>query len=244
MNPSEAGRFWDNRADEDAMYFVDNRLEYGNPDTERFWADGLEDLDKLLQALSAELEPTDEVVEIGCGIGRLTRGLAARASSVRALDVSARMIEGAKRHNPSLDNVEWLVGDGESLAGIESDSADAVVSHVVFQHIPDARITLGYVREIGRVLRAGGWTAFHISNDPGVHRPRSRAARVRSALGGLLGRNRDWQVDPHWLGSHVEIPDLRATADEAGMDVERLVGEGTQYCGVLLRARPTAAPPG
>jgi SAM-dependent methyltransferase len=235
MRPSAARRFWDRRAEENAMYFVDNRLDYGDPDADQFWEAGLEDLDKLLRLLGAELRPTDEVVEIGCGIGRLTRGLASSAASVRALDISERMIEAAKQHNPALTNVEWLVGDGESLAGIDSESADAVVSHVVFQHIPDPAITLGYVREIGRVLRPGGWAAFQISNDPAIHRPRSKAAQARAAIAGVLGRDGDWRVDSHWLGSHVEIDDLRAAARDGAMGVERVIGEGTQFCGVLTR---------
>jgi len=32
------GRFWDERAREDAMFFVDDREPYGNADAERFWA--------------------------------------------------------------------------------------------------------------------------------------------------------------------------------------------------------------
>ena len=34
------GEFWDERAREDAFYFVDSRLDYGDPDVERFWAGG------------------------------------------------------------------------------------------------------------------------------------------------------------------------------------------------------------
>src|SRR5205823_740640 len=116
----DMARFWDERAREDPFFFIDSRLEYGRPDLERFWADGERDLELLLGAVGAELGPGDDVVEIGCGIGRLTRAVAARARSVRALDVSARMIELAREHNPQLANVEWIVGDGTSLEGVES----------------------------------------------------------------------------------------------------------------------------
>jgi hypothetical protein len=36
----------------------------------------------------------------------------------------------------------------------------------------------------------------------------------------------------------VDLDDLRETADEAGMDVERVAGEGTQLCLVRTRKRP------
>ncbi|HEX8646057.1 MAG TPA: class I SAM-dependent methyltransferase [Thermoleophilaceae bacterium] len=236
MSDPAARQFWNQRAEADAFVAVDSRLEFGSPDLERFWAGGEKDLDLLLAAVGAELEPGDAVVEIGCGVGRLTRVLAARAASVRALDVSERMLELAREHNPELPNVSWLLGDGTSLAGVDDSSADVVVSHVVFQHIPDPEITLGYVREIGRVLRPGGWAAFQVSNHPSVHQPRGRAGRVRDAVGRLL-RREPWHDNPYWLGSHIEIPALRAAAADGSMDLEGLAGEGTQYCIALTRRR-------
>lgn len=228
-------QFWDERAKEDAFYFVDNRIGYRDPDAEgRFWAGGVEDLDNLLRATEIEVRPTDRVVEIGCGVGRLTRVLSERAESVKALDVSAEMLEQARGHNGALANVDWVHGDGVSLAGIPDAHADLVVSHVVFQHIPEPAITLGYVREMGRVLKPGGLAGFQVSNDTTVHRPRARFGdRLRAAL----GRAPKGQTHAAWLGSAVEVDELRAAAAEGGMEVEKLVAEGTQYMLVRLRRR-------
>ena len=166
----------------------------------------------------------DDVVEIGCGVGRLTRPLARRARSVVALDVSPTMIERARRLNPELANVEWRAGDGTSLAPIPDGSASACVSHVVFQHIPDPGVTLGYVREMGRVSRPGGWAAFQVSNDPSVHAPPPMARRARARAAAVLGRGPRGQDDPAWLGSHVELDDLAAAAADGGMRIERSSG--------------------
>jgi SAM-dependent methyltransferase len=229
-----ARRFWDERAGEDPYFFVDNRLEYGEPDLERFWAQAEEDLRVVLDAVGVPVSSLAgaDVVEIGCGVGRLTRVLAQTAASVRALDVSPRMIELASEHNPSLEGVEWIVGDGTSLAGIESDSADACVSHVVFQHIADPAVTLGYVREIARVLRPGGFAVFQISNDPAVHAAR-RPLGARIAA--LARRGPRGQDHPDWRGSYTDLGALRAAAGDGGMRVERVDGEGTQWCIVLAR---------
>ena len=230
---SGMGEYWDERAREDALYFVDNRINYKDPaDEQRFWEMGRVDLDRVLDAAGVAIAPDDLVVEIGCGVGRLTRVIAERAASVKALDVSSEMLALAREKNPGLGNVEWIHGDGVSLAGIGDGVADKVVSHVVFQHIPDPQITLGYIREIGRVLKPGGVTAIHVSNDSAVHEQKpSLGDRVKT----MLGRGPRGQTHEAWKGSAVELDDLRAAAADGGMDVEQLTGEGTQYMIVRLR---------
>lgn len=227
--------FWDARARENAMYFVDNTLDYRDPDIERFWHEGERAVQVILDAVGARIEPGYHVVEIGCGVGRLTRALAAQAASVTAFDVSPEMLERARSAHPDLDTVRWVQGDGTSLAGIADASADVCFSHVVFQHIPDPAITLGYVREMGRVLRPGGWAVFQVSNDPAVHRPRGLWGYLTRRLLAALGRAPRGQDAPAWLGSAVDLAELRATAEGAGMSMERVTGEGTQFCFVLLR---------
>jgi SAM-dependent methyltransferase len=226
-------QFWDARAREDAFYFVDSRLQYSAPDEEAFWAGGVQALDTLLGALEVELASEQVVVDIGCGLGRLTRPLAARTARVIALDVSQEMLTRGQELNSTLVNVEWVHGDGESLRPINDSSVDACVSHVVFRHIPDSAITLGYVREIGRVLRPGGFAAFELSNDPTPHQ-RGRV-RPRARVAALLGRAPRGQDDDAWLGSYVDLAALRVVAGEAGLQVQRTVGEGTEFCAVLLR---------
>ena len=212
--------FWDEAAREDALSFVD---DHGRR-LDTFWARGEEALERFEQDLGFEISG-GVIVEIGCGVGRMTRLLAARAREVTALDVSAEMLAQARLHNPTLENVRWLHGDGRSLAGVADGAADGVFSHVVFQHIPDPRITLGYVREMGRVLRPGGWAAFQVSNDPRIHRRRLRVPRMTR--------------HPAGRGSAVDLGELRDAASAAGLEVERVAAQGTQYCLVRLQA-PTS----
>jgi SAM-dependent methyltransferase len=231
----DMGRFWDSRAAEDPFYFIDNRLQYRNPDLDRFWSEGERDLAQLLAAVGASIDAEDHVLEIGCGVGRLTRPLAGQARSVCALDVSERMLELARSHNAHLENVTWVHGDGRTLSGVGAETIDACVSHVVFQHIPDPQITLSYVREIGRVLRPGGWAAFQISNDARVHRGHSALRRAQRAVLVTAGRVPRGQDDPRWRGSMVSLDALRSAAADGSMQVDRVVGEGTQFC--LVRTR-------
>src|SRR2546423_1612939 len=132
--------YWDQRAREDPFHYVDNRQVRGRPDVPAFWEGGEEVLDNLLGYLGLELTGEEDVVEIGCGIGRITRALASRTRSVHALDISDEMLAQARRYNPGLSNVRWLHGDGRTLAPLPDASCDACISFVVFQHLPDPEL--------------------------------------------------------------------------------------------------------
>lgn len=229
--------FWDGRAREDAYFFVDDRVEYGAGASDAFWAGGVEALDRVQAMLDAEIAASDDVVEIGCGVGRMTRPLAARARAVTAVDISAEMLAIARRENEQLSNVTWLQGNGIDLAGVPPACADACLSFVVFQHLPDPQITLGYVREMGRVLRPDGWSAFQISNAPEIHRAGQDGGALKQRLARAVGRAPRGRDHPAWIGSPVDLVQLREVAGGSGLSVERVVGEGSQFCLVLLRRR-------
>ena len=234
MPSGDMRRFWNDRAREDAFYFVDTRQPYKATDPERFW-DAEELVDYVLGGLGVAVGADDAVAEIGCGLGRITRVLAARARRVVALDVSDEMLAQARTHNPDLSNVEWVLGDGRSLAPVPDGSVDACVSVVVLQHVPDPAITLDYVRDLGRALRPGGWAALQVSDDPDIHRPRQGAGQRLLAA---VGRAPRGQRHPAWLGSRADLEAIAATGRAHGVEVERVWGRGSQYCQLLLRRSP------
>jgi SAM-dependent methyltransferase len=146
------------------------------------------------------------------------------------------MLERARQYNPELENVDWIHGDGASLAPLSDQSVDACVSFVVFQHIPDPNLTYGYVREIGRVLRPGGWAAFQVSNDPTLHQRPSGLARLRELRKAILGIGPRTQ-NAAWRGSAVDLGELERAANDGGLEVEQVKNPGTLFCLVLARRR-------
>jgi ubiquinone/menaquinone biosynthesis C-methylase UbiE len=236
MKQAESERYWDERARENAMYYVDNEVGFSAPDAEAFWRRGAEVVETMCASVGFSPSPEDEVVDIGCGIGRLTRALAARVRRVYGLDVSREMLEEARRHNADVANVEWVHGDGAGLSVLSDASVDGCFSHVVFQHIPDPAITLNYVREMGRVLRPGGWALFQVSSDPSVHMPRRLARRVKAFVA------RGPRIDhAAWWGSAIDMTTLRAAAEEGGLVVEQVLDEGSQFTTVFARRATGAA---
>lgn len=68
-------------------------------------------------AEAAGIEPTDTVVEIGAGLGFLTRELAARAGAVLAIEIDTRLLTIAREDLAAAANVVWLSADALGGAG-------------------------------------------------------------------------------------------------------------------------------
>src|SRR5581483_10638421 len=135
MRRDHMRRFWDARARENAYYYINNTLDYWRPDDERFWTSADDTLTLFEHELGTSPAAGDVVLDLGCGVGRMTRALATRARAVIGVDVSGEMIARARELNAGLRNVRWLQGDGRSLSGVDDASVDFVVSFVVFQHV-------------------------------------------------------------------------------------------------------------
>jgi len=61
--------------------------------------------------------PKDTVIEIGVGLGFLTRELAQRAGHLLAVEIEPRLLAIAQRELAGADNVEWLQADALGGAG-------------------------------------------------------------------------------------------------------------------------------
>jgi SAM-dependent methyltransferase/glycosyltransferase involved in cell wall biosynthesis len=231
--------YWDRKADENAMWFIHSQLDYQNPDATEFWRSGADNLDRTLEPFDVAFTGSERVLEIGCGIGRITRALAARAGDVVGVDVADGMIAQAREQLADVANAQFVVGNGRDLSQFADASFDVVYSFIVFQHIPDPEVTYSYMREIGRVLRPGGWTVFQVSEKPEIHtaagHPGDRALKVR--LRRLLGRAPTGTYAPQWLGSSVDRPRLVEALAAGGLAIERTVGDGSQFCLVHARRR-------
>jgi len=100
------------------------------------------------------------VCDLGCGQGVVSRRLAERGARVIGVDLAARLLEIAQRHERNEPRgVAYLYGDAQSLGAVRDACFDGVVCHLALMDIPNLDAALGTV---GRILRPGGWFAFTI----------------------------------------------------------------------------------
>jgi SAM-dependent methyltransferase len=102
---------------------------------------------------------TSTCVEIGSGTGRLTKFMAETFDQLYAVDISADMLEYAKR-NIDAKNVTFVVTNGRVLP-FESRFATAAFSTYVFQHFASTNDGAGYFAELARVLADDGSLMIH-----------------------------------------------------------------------------------
>lgn len=105
------------------------------------------------------LGPDRDMLDFGCGIGRLAEALAPRLRSVTGTDLSPMMIEEAGRRCAAHANVRFRLASGRDLAGLRDRSFDLVlaVDSLPYVHrAGGAALLEAMLAEMRRVLRDDG----------------------------------------------------------------------------------------
>jgi ubiquinone/menaquinone biosynthesis C-methylase UbiE len=207
---------WDARAREAAEYYIAtgnrewNRDEFFEAGAVNVDNDILSDAKIICQGKKLNRM---RMVEIGCGIGRMTRAMAGLFGEVHAVDISAEMIALAKQNLSDLRNVFLYKNSGRDLQELPESSFDFAFSFIVFQHIPDLAVIENYVREVYRCLRPGAVFKFQAQG----------YTDIQTA------------PDDTWVGAPIGLADAQALARRCGFAMIRSSGEGTQYFWLWFR---------
>lgn len=184
--------------------------------------------------LLPRLHPGDRVVDIGCGPGTITIGLAERVApgEVVGIDRDPEYIAAAGQR--SATNLRFEVGDGAALP-FDDASVDVAFLHAVLQHVDSPSAVL---REARRIVRPGGLVAIgDLDMDAYLLHPSSGELQAALALDRHSRRNPDIGRRLPALLHHAGFPDVdyrvaanvaatpEATAGVASGAVRRLEAE-------------------
>lgn len=111
--------------------------------------------DLSIEKVRAAAAPEQDVLEIGCGTGIVSLGVAACVHRLVATDLSPEMLAVArdKAARAGVSNVEFRVADGYALP-YDDGSFDVVL---VFNTLHVVQEPAAVLREAHRLLRPGGW---------------------------------------------------------------------------------------
>lgn len=198
---------WDERARKDSFYYIATWQPQW--DEAGFFASGERDYAELVRPVLERLgfEPAGKrMLEVGCGVGRMTRAFARRFGHLAALDVSGEMLRQGRALHPDFANVTWLQGDGAGLQMLRTASFDFVFAYLVLQHVPEKELSLAYVREMLRVLRPGGIFLFQFCS----HTQPTMNWRGRLTWGAIDRLRKRWPAAGRRLATALHLDTLAA----------------------------------
>jgi SAM-dependent methyltransferase len=143
------------------------------------------------------LEPTDTLLDAGCGDGFWTARFARHCAHVTGVDPEKRSIQQARRlhHAP---NTTYITGVGERLP-FRDQTFDKVVSVSSLEHFADP---LQGLREMARVLKPGGRLAISVD----CMLPENSDACFR-----------DWHKDRHFVTRYFSQDELAKMMETTGV---------------------------
>ena len=163
------------------------------------------ELDFYLELALEAARAGAEVLEIGCGTGRIALRLAQAGVRVVGLDLSPSMLALAREKSGNLDGARWIEGDMRSFDLGRQFPLILIPGHS-FLHLLTAEDQLASLRRILRHLLPGGRLVIHLDHQDYVWRGGLRgraggrfelAGQVEEiGTGRLIRRARAWSFEP------------------------------------------------
>jgi SAM-dependent methyltransferase len=224
-------RDWDDLAELDPFWAVLSEPAFteGGGSLDDFFSSGAGEVSGALDVARELGRPVrfGSALDFGCGLGRLSRALAARFERCTAVDVSPKMLDVARRLNEDMTNIEFVLNERPDLGIFEAGSFDLVYSSIVLQHLRGREEIERFVSELVRVTAGDGLAIFQVPNEISLRyrlQPRRRAYALLRRAGvssSSLYRRGLNPIQVRALAEHR----VRDVVEAAGGRVERMLAD-------------------
>lgn len=152
--------------------------QYGHGEAAEFFTTGEAEVGHVLSVAQRFELPRAHLrcLDVGCGIGRVTRSLAPHFDECIGIDISESMLVAARGPNADRPNCSFVSTDGESLEQFGPGTFDLVHASIMLQHLANTAAIRCHIAEFIRVLAPGGVAVFQLpAGIPPLNRLQARA---------------------------------------------------------------------
>ena len=137
---------------------------------EDFWNSGIDECNDILGVNTERYQKIIEnkdtssmnILEIGCGIGRILIPMRKIFGNVTGIDISSEMVLLGQKYVSDIPNCSIIENNGVDLSEFSDNSFDFCYSFIVFQHIPEKKIVENYIKEVSRILKSSCLFRFQV----------------------------------------------------------------------------------
>ncbi len=154
------------------------------------------------------------VLDVGCGGGILSEGMASRGANVTGIDLSDKALKVAKLHLlESGQQVDYRKITVESLAKEQPQHYDIVTCMEMLEHVPDP---MSVIRSCSELVKPNGWVFFSTIN-----------RNPKAYLFAIIGAEYVLKLLPrgtHEYTKFIKPSELARMARNANLTDEKLIG--------------------
>ena len=158
---------WNERAKMNHLFVIATNHSESEED---FWESGITECNMILgkdtsrfQNIIKNKEPSKmNVLEIGCGIGRILIPMRKIFGNMTGIDISSEMVRLGQKYVANIPNCSIVENNGIDLSELPDNYFDFCFSFIVFQHIPEKKIVEKYISEVSRVLKPNCLFRFQV----------------------------------------------------------------------------------
>lgn len=177
---------WEEFAEIDSKWSIltNPEMRYDRWSEKEFFDTGVNEIKNILKLIkTSHLNIRfGQVLDFGCGIGRVANALSRYFQKVYGVDISEKMIAQAKAKFKENPKIIFKQNEKNNLEFFNDNEFDFIFSLITLQHVPDKKQIEAYLSEFLRILKTEGLLYFQLPSIPNYPLYKEILLKFRSKL--------------------------------------------------------------